>query len=182
MDGDAGNVSDRQRRRPAMQADGVAEVLVKWSARRAAPSVRALSACCIRNCWGGAAPTDGMSPVGGCEAPVASNRRRAGSCSHASSVSVQVPIAIPSHMCDKAVKRLQVLPGIALSNSSYGENRRADVVFQVQGADRRAQRQRYDGQRVARFRTSFLCQKSFRSSSEMIQGCDRGSCCSPPCG
>ena len=40
---------------------------------------------------------------------MASNRRRAGSCSHASSVSVQVPIAIPSHMCDKAVKRLQVL-------------------------------------------------------------------------
>ena len=51
--GDAAKVSGRQRRRPAMQADGVAEAQMKWSARRAAPSVRALNACCIRNCWGG---------------------------------------------------------------------------------------------------------------------------------
>ena len=51
--GGATKVSDRQRRRPAMQADGVAEAQMKWSARRAAPSVRALNACCIRNCWGG---------------------------------------------------------------------------------------------------------------------------------
>ena len=48
--GDAAKVSGRQRRRPAMQADGVAEVQAKW---RAAPSVRELSACCIRSCGGG---------------------------------------------------------------------------------------------------------------------------------
>ena len=49
MDADAAKVSGRQRRRPAMQADGVAEVQAKW---RGAPSVRALSACCLRSCWG----------------------------------------------------------------------------------------------------------------------------------
>ena len=109
-----------------MQADGVAVAQAKWRARRAGPSARALSASRADTWGGGQGAVASLKPgardgarappraPGGCRAPGASTRGRAGLRSHSSSASVRVPIPIPSHTRGKAVKRTRHLPPRAL--------------------------------------------------------------------
>ena len=101
--GDAAQVSDRQRRRPAREAVGVAVVEAKWRPRRAAPSALDSVNASRANTWVGGGGGQSATPGGGCEAPGASPGGRSGLRSHSSSASVRVPTPILSHTRTKAV-------------------------------------------------------------------------------